>query len=225
MGLPHGPAEGEILDAVDEVGGQGDGNQGEGDAGQGDIAEGEEQDHQIGEQVRAGQPPPAAPGNGEGQGIVTAAGPALPHNDAHSDAHKQGARQGRHQRMAGQVGQHGRELFPQLVKQGHAEGGNGGNLDEAAAQILEGQQITAQVQHRSDEGGGNPQPVLDEQHQANDAALGDAGLLVNVVDAKGGDHGPQKDEPHPPEGDSLSQTAEPDGYGAARHTNSSCIAD
>ena len=52
----------------------------------------------------------------------------------------------------------------------------------------------ANVQHRRDIGWGEAQPMLHQQHGANDAALGDAHLLVDVVDAKGGDCRPQQNE-------------------------------
>ena len=221
VGVPHRAAEREALDPVDQERGQGDSDEREGDPPEGDIAEGQHQYHHVGEKVAPGQPPAGDLGDGQGQGVVAAAGAALPYDDAHAHAHEHGAQQGGRQRVGRKVGQHGREQLPHLVEQRDAEGGHRRDLDEPAAQVLEGQQVTGDVQHRGDEGGGHAKPVLHQQHQTHDAPLGDAGLLVDVVDAEGADHGAQHDQPHPPQGQPVQQAADQAGGGVAiaKHKN------
>ena len=56
------------------------------DAPERDVGQRREQDGQIGEQVGAGEPPPGQLMDDKGEGVVTAAGPALPHDEPHTDA-------------------------------------------------------------------------------------------------------------------------------------------
>jgi len=63
--------------------------------------------------------------------------------------------------------------------------GHGGGQDEIQPQELERQRITNKIQQRRGDGCRDAQPVVHQQHQADDAALGNGGALVDVVDAEG----------------------------------------
>ena len=198
-GPPAAPgyaAPAQALHPVDEEGGDGDGDEGKQDALEGDVAQRQRQHRQIGEKVGAGQPPAGDVGDGEGQSVVAASGTALADDKPHAHTHEQRAGQRRRQRMGRQVRQHGRKLLPHLVPAGHRQRGDDGVADEAPTQKAEGQKIAQKVQHRRDVGRGDGKPVLDEQHQADDAALGDGGALVDVVDAEGVDGRAQRDDQH-----------------------------
>ena len=65
---------------------------------------------QIGKQVRPRQLPPGQLVDDQRQGIVAAAGAALPHDDPHADAHKHAAQQRRCQRQGVRSGSMGGKL-------------------------------------------------------------------------------------------------------------------
>ena len=148
-------------------------------------------------------------GDGEGQGVVAPGGAPLPDDQAHADSHEGAARQGGQQGPAGEVGQHVGKLLPQLVEQGHAAGGQDRDLQELTAQALEGQQVAQRIQQGRQQGRRQAEPVVEQQHQAHDAPLGDAHLLVDVVDAEGGDGRPQHNAKDLLPGEPLRQL--PDG--------------
>ena len=132
-------------------------------------------------------------GNRQRERVVAAAGAALPHDQPDADADEDAAEHGGGQRVAGKVGQHRRELLPELVKQRDAAGRYHRGADKRPAEVFEREQIAGGVQNRRDHGRRNAEPVLHEQHGPEHAALRDAGPLVDIVDAEGADRRAEHD--------------------------------
>ena len=189
-GLAAPPA----LDAVDQEGRKRDRDDGKEDLLHRDVGQRKAQNQEIREEIRARQAPVRDVGDGQRQGVVAPAGPALPHDDPNAHPDKGRPQHRRQERMGRKVRQHRGKLLPNFVKQRDAERGDGGRPDKARAQVPEREQIAGGVQHRRDVRGRKSQPVLDQEHEPDHAALRDAGLLVDIVHAKGADHRADQDE-------------------------------
>ena len=177
-----------ILHPVYQPGGQGNGNERIDNAQDGDIGERQGQHDEIGEHIAHRKPPAEHMRDGQRQRVVAAGRPALPDDEPHAHAHEHRPGERGGQRIGGEVGQHRRKLLPHFEEAGHAQGRYHGDFDELPAEESERQQIAGGVQHRGDIGRGDAEPVLEEQHQPQNAALRNGGALVDVVKAEGSDH-------------------------------------
>ena len=77
----------------------------------------------------------------EGEGVVSAAGNPLPHDQSHADADKARAEYGGQKRMIAQVGQTEGEDFPEPQEKGQGKGGCDGTGEEGLPQIFKARRI------------------------------------------------------------------------------------
>ena len=186
-----------LLDKVDEQRRHRDRNEGKRDAPERDVGQRREQDGQIGEQVGAGEPPPGQLMDDKGEGVVAAAGPALPHDEPHADADEHAAQQRRRQRPGRQVGQHRGQAFPDPIEPGQAHAGHPCREQKVPPEKFERQRVAGRVEQGRRHRRGHAEPMVDEQHQADDAALGDGGAPVDIMDAERQDGRAQQDHSDP----------------------------
>ena len=124
-------------------------------------------------------------GQAHGQCVVAAGGTAGADAQPRADADEQGADDGGGEGHIRDPRPQGREAFTDGIANGIPAGGNDGVTDEILAQGFPAQQVTGSVQQKAGYGGGNPQPVMQQQRQAENAALRDAGQGVDVVHSEG----------------------------------------
>ena len=196
------------LDKIDEQRRHRDRNEGKRDAPERDVGQRREQDGQIGEQVGAGEPPPSQLMDDKGEGVVAAAGPALPHDEPHADADEHAAQQRRRQRPGRQVGQHRGQAFPDPIEPGQAHAGQSCREQKIPPEEFERQRVAGRVEQGRRHRRGHAEPMVDEQHQADDAALGDGGALVDIMDAERQDGRAQQDHSDPFGGEPAQRAAD-----------------
>ena len=182
-----------FLDPADDLSRQDHGQEGPGDALHGDVAEGQHQHCQVADEVDALDGPAGDVVQTHGQGVVTRRGAARPDADTGADADEEGSRDGGDEGIAGDLRPQGRELLQKCVGGGIGSDGQGRIGNKGFSKGFPAQGVTYGVEHQGGHGGGEGKPLFQQQGQAQDAALGDVGNGVNVVNADGLNDGTDKD--------------------------------
>ena len=88
------------------------------------------------------------------------------------------------------------KLFKQGIPEGEAACGKCGPQQEGISQRFQPEGIAAKIDNQRRPGGGDVQPVLQQQRQSQGAALGDTGYAVDIVKPEGQNAAAQNGHKH-----------------------------
>ena len=185
-------AEIDFLNNADDLTRQHHGQQGPGDTPEGDVAQRQDQHRQVADEVDALDGPAGDVVEAHGKGVVTRCGAAGTDADTGADADEQGAFDGGNEGIIDDPRPQGRELFAKGVGTGIGSDGQGRIGNKGFSKGLPSQGVADGIEYQAGHGGGEEEPLLQQQGQTQHAAFGHVGNGMDIIDTDCLDHGTQE---------------------------------